>query len=213
MRRPPRPRPCPKVLLVEGNDDLHVVANVCKVQGLPEKAFWIEDKQGYETLIAELATELDASELACLGILVDADIDAARRWAALRNRLIALGYDHAPQDPYPEGIVLAKEGKPNVGVWMMPDNTLPGMLEDFVAYLVPNDNSLWVRAQACVRQIPPDERPFSEHHLSKVHIHTWLAWQEEPGKPMGQAITATYLKPGAPQVTLFVEWMRRLFQI
>jgi hypothetical protein len=48
---------------------------------------------------------------------------------------------------------------------------------------------------------------------SKANIHTWLAWQEEPGKPMGQAITAKYLNPKSKQAELFVNWLRALFAI
>jgi len=203
----------PKTLLVEGKDDLYVVANLCKGAGLPDRTFWIKDKEGYEKLIGDLEVELQASDLQYLGILVDADLDAVNRWIALRSQLVAAGYANVPPQPNPAGIVLRQTGKPDVGVWIMPDNTLPGMLEDFVVHLVPDGDLLWPRVQTCVAQIPREERRFPEHHLSKAHIHTWLAWQKVPGKPMGLAINATYLTSGAPQVTLFIEWLRRLFQI
>ncbi len=42
-------------------------------------------------------------------------------------------------------------------------------------------------------------------------MRTWLAWQEEPGKPFGTAITARYLDADAPPAKALVDWMRRLF--
>ncbi|MGH9822270.1 MAG: DUF3226 domain-containing protein [Blastocatellia bacterium] len=45
----------------------------------------------------------------------------------------------------------------------------------------------------------------------KAHIHTWLAWQEKPGLPLGLAITFRYLNPDAPSAQQLVAWVRRLF--
>lgn len=208
-----RPRTSAKVLLVEGKDDLHVVANLCIALGLPDYGLWIKEKGGYDNLILDLEGELLASGLQSLGILVDADLDVRNRWTSVCKRLMTAGYSDLPQQPGLDGVVLTQPGKPTMGVWIMPDNTLPGALEDFIAYLVPVGDRLWPRVMECVAQIPDDERRFPVQDLSKVHVHTWLAWQAEPGKPMGQAITAKYLIPGAPQVSLFVDWLRRLFQV
>lgn len=50
-------------------------------------------------------------------------------------------------------------------------------------------------------------------HQPKAHIHTWLAWQEEPGTPMGLAITKRYLNADAPYVQQLMDWISRLFDI
>jgi hypothetical protein len=56
-----------------------------------------------------------------------------------------------------------------------------------------------------------DDRPFKEK-LKKAHVHTWLAWQEEPGTPMGLAITKKYLKNVHSEPCLrFISWIRRLY--
>ncbi|MDQ2808925.1 MAG: hypothetical protein M3Z04_18780 [Chloroflexota bacterium] len=47
---------------------------------------------------------------------------------------------------------------------------------------------------------------------SKAYIHTWPAWQEEPGKPMSVAIHPNhYLDAQAPAAQTFVDWLGRLF--
>jgi len=40
-------------------------------------------------------------------------------------------------------------------------------------------------------------------------MHTWLAWQESPGSPMGQAIGKGDLDANAPAAVAFVAWLRR----
>lgn len=35
---------------------------------------------------------------------------------------------------------------------------------------------------------------FKKVHHSKAVIHTYLAWQDEPGNPLGQAITIAFQK-------------------
>ncbi len=50
-------------------------------------------------------------------------------------------------------------------------------------------------------------------HLPVAEIHTWLAWQEEPGSPLGQAITKRYLDADAPRAQQLMDWVRRLFDL
>jgi hypothetical protein len=107
--------------------------------------------------------------------------------------------------------VIDHEDLPRVGVWDMPDNTLPGMLEDYLCFLVPAGDALFERAGRCVAEIPIDERRFAEAHLTKALIHTWLAWQDDPGTPLGQAITKRYFESEGPRVQGLLAWLTRLF--
>ena len=69
------------------------------------------------------------------------------------------------------------------------------MLENFLAFLVPENDKTWEQAKNCVANL--ENKPFIKtnvDHTIKAEIHTFLAWQEEPGKPFGQAITAKYLQ-------------------
>jgi hypothetical protein len=58
-----------------------------------------------------------------------------------------------------------------------------------------------------------EPRHFSEPSTPKAQIHTWLAWQEEPGQPFGIAVTARYLDADAPHAQKLVDWVRRLFLV
>ena len=150
--------------------------------------------QGIETLLASLTDKLKDENLCTLGIVVDADENVAARWQAVTNRLRKIGYDKIPAIPVTEGWVDQQSELPKVGVWLMPNNQIPGMLEDFVACLIPEGDILKEKAEAILREIEEENlNGYSLVHRPKALIHTWLAWQESPGMPMGQAITARVL--------------------
>jgi len=98
-----------------------------------------------------------------------------------------------------------------VGIWIMPDNQTNGILENFLRFLVPADSPLFEHVRSSVARIPAGERRFSQLAEPKAIIHTWLAWQEEPGRPLGTAITARYLDHEVAQVDILVSWLNRLF--
>lgn len=201
-------------LLVEGDDDEHVFYSLLEHYKVPNQ-FKIENKKGVNRLIDELDAELDRSGLARLGIVVDADIDLKDRWISLRDKLIKSGYRRVPIDPQQRGTIIQQDGQPNVGIWLMPDNKVPGILEDFVSFLRPQDDLLWPMAEDIVQKVKviEEDRRFRDVHESKARIHTWLAWQKEPGKPMGQAITARYLDADAPHAQQLIDWVRKLFDL
>ena len=89
---------------------------------------------------------------------------------------------------------------PRLGIWIMPNNQTSGILEDFLRFLVPQPNILFDHAKASVAAIPEGERRFKQLTEPKAVVHTWLAWQEDPGLPFGTAITARFLDPNVPEV-------------
>jgi hypothetical protein len=213
---PKKPKPCQ--LLVEGKNDQHVIWALCNQYQLPE-TFSVEvpeedGTEGIEALLAGLPARLDEPKLQTLGIVVDADRDLAARWQAVRDRLTASGYQNIPKVPPAEGWVYAPPELPRVGVWLMPDNQLPGMLEDFVARLMPPEDALRPKAEAILQEIEEAcLNCYTLVHRPKALIHTWLAWQETPGMPMGQAITARVLSHDCASALTFVEWLQRLFEL
>ncbi len=199
-------------LLVEGDDDAQVLHHLLMRNTIHEQVT-IKKKGGIQELLVSLRTELKGSGERRLGIIIDADTDIAVRWQALRDRLVAFGYNTVPQVPLSDGTILVEDGQPVVGVWIMPNNKLPGMLEDFFSFLVPQGDPLWLMAEDVVQRVIGVERRFPPTQTIKAHLHTWLAWQEEPGKPMGQAITKRYLKAEAPHAQQLMTWIRQLFNL
>lgn len=204
----------PNSLLVEGNDDEHVLYSLFEHYHIPEQ-FEVWNTEGVTQLLEALDVELDRAGLKRLGIIVDADTDLATRWQSLRDILLRrqYPYSHVPVAPDPNGTIIREEDRPVVGIWLMPDNTLPGMLEDFVRFLVPPGDMLWPLAEGIVQQVIAQERRFPESHLMKAHLHTWLAWQDEPGTPLGLAITRRYLDATDAHAQQLIAWTRRLFEL
>ncbi len=219
-KAPKPPKSKPHQLLVEGNNDRHVIWALCEKYQVPE-TFSVEvpnteEGKGIEILLAGLPLKLKEENLRTLGIVVDADRDLQARWQAVRDRLITSGYQNIPKVPSKEGLIYIAPDPhlPKIGVWLMPNNQLSGMLEDFVTYLIPPDDALYPKAVEILQEI--EEAGINRYtliHHAKALIHTWLAWQETPGMPMGQAITARVLSHESPIAIAFVAWLNNLFQL
>lgn len=205
--------PARKILLVEGRDDEHVLKHLCGKRGVPILDE-ITPLGSVERLLENFPVRLKESDVETLGVVIDADTDIAARWQSLRDRLRMAGYQNVPDDPVRAGTILHPPPKtllPRVGVWIMPDNQARGILEDFLRFLVPPGSRLFTHVESSVASIPEEELRFNQLAQPKAIIHTWLAWQAEPGKPLGTAITAKFLDPHVAQVDVLVAWLKGLF--
>jgi hypothetical protein len=201
-----------RILLVEGKDDEHVFRALFGKHNLPQPT--IHQHEGYPRLLEAIPERLKESDVEAVGIVLDADTSLQGRWEAVRHRLVAAGYVTTPAEPDALGLVLTPPVDtilPRVGVWLMPNNMVPGILEDFLRYLVPHGNALFGYAEQTVNGIAEDLRLFPPVDTPKALIHTWLAWQKEPGKPLGLSITAGFLKHTAPEAETIINWTQRLF--
>ena len=204
-----------RILMVEGTDDQHVVMNICSHYNIPP-LLTIEHYGNVDEVINAILPRLrQAREVGdVIGILVDADESAQNRWQAIRQRILAAGYADVPEQLPAGGVIIEPPADtilPRAGVWIMPDNRAPGILEDFLRFMAPTDSALFQYAEACVDGIPPAERWFRDVDRPKALMHTWLAWQETPGRPFGTAITAQFLDPAVPETAAFAGWIRSLF--
>ncbi len=99
-------------------------------------------------------------------------------------------------------------------MWIMPDNRLSGMLETFLAYLVPTaSQSLWTYATEAVAEAKTLGAPYRDVHIDKAKIYTWLAWQAPPGRQLHNAIMERILDPQSPYASGCVDWFRVLYDL
>lgn len=205
-----------RIVMVEGKDDEHVIKHLCGNRGIPP-VLKVSGHLSVENLLDSIPVRLKASyDGDIVGVVLDADVSLADRWAAVRRHLQELSYPNVPATPASSGVIVDPPDDtllPRVGIWLMPDNQLNGMLEDFLALLVPEDSPLFDRINRTVDEIPVAERLFPTTARSKVLIHTWLAWQKDPGLPFGTAITARFLDPLHAKADTFVAWLRELFRL
>ena len=203
-----------KILLVEGVDDENVMKHVCGTRAVG-KLDAIKGQGSVDKLLENFSVRLKESDIETLGVVIDADTDVAARWDGLKDRLSKAGYSNIPTVPVIEGTILEPPVGtllPRFGVWIMPDNQSKGILEDFLRFLVPTTGeTLFNYASSCVDNIPAGEQRFKALYKTKALMHTWLAWQEEPGKPFGTAITARYLDSSLPQADILASWLKKLF--
>ena len=202
------------ILLVEGTNDEHVVKHICGNRGVP-RLDEVKPLGNVENLVDAIPVQLKAAEEGdVVGVVVDADTNLDTRWQSIHAALVKVGYDGVPSQPVVDGTILdASAGVhlPRVGVWLMPDNRTTGILEDFLRFLVPLPSPLLDHMQDSVATIPQADRRFRKVSEPKAVIHTWLAWQKEPGMPLGAAISARFLDANVSQVDVLVAWLMRLF--
>ena len=204
------------ILLVEGDDDKHVIVHICRKRDIPvPNETGVKPHDGVENLMRSFSAQLKAStdEGDVVGAVIDADKDVKARWQAISKRLSDAGYENVPDKPEPKGTILEPpEGSilPTAGVWLMPNNQDCGKLEDFLMSLVPNQDSLFTHATEVVEHLP--DKRFGHKDQVKAIMHTWLAWQESPGRPYGIAIRASFLDAKAPAADGLVSWLNRLSQ-
>ncbi len=200
-----------KVLLVEGDNDCHVVMSLCKAHTVPE-SFGIYQCGSDNGVLKRLnALIIRPEPPQVIGIMLDADNPSlAGRWSSIQGKLGHYDYTF-PIVPDPDGTILeSSSNKPKLGFWLMPNNQVSGMLEDFCAELAEPESLRF--AQECVRQAQDNNlSTFKEVHRSKAIIHTYLAWHDEPGYPLGRAITRQALRPHSEIAVKFIHWLRHLF--
>ncbi len=205
------------LLLVEGDTDKRVVPELIEKLGVPwgspgQEIVKIQSLGGYGELAAQFSTQLKGAGLKRLGILVDADEDPQARWRSLS----AIINDHCPLPPAPQpgGFVGTTTQGIRLGLWMMPDNSQKGMLETFLLAFQPQTSGpLWAHTQAAADTALALGATFLTNHRDKALIHTWLAWQNTPGRQLHQALKENLLDPRCPYAQPFLAWFKALYQL
>lgn len=211
----------PKVLLVEGKDERLVIPYLIEKNGVTwknnnETVVHIRDYEGKKNLVDPdiITTELNASELSMLGIIIDADDDHLASWQSIRNasrQSIPDIPDALPED----GLIHTTSEGIKFGIWIMPDNKMRGMLETFLTYMIPTGNEkLWQFAQEVTQEAKNKGAAFKDTHLDKANIYTWLAWQKPPGLQLHQSVMRKrILNPQHPNAQKFVTWFKTLYDL
>jgi hypothetical protein len=119
-----------------------------------------------------------------IGVVLDVDCRTTNsRWQQIHDKIKSHGYNF-PECPNPSGTVLPPNGdKSKLGICLMPNNQNPGMLEDFLIPLA-NDESISFAAESVNTAKEKGFSTYKDVHHSEAVIHTYLAWQDEPGKPL-----------------------------
>ncbi len=221
-------RSADRILLVEGQDDKHMVWQLCDQNPSFDASreytemsvtltdqrttFQIVDKGNSSELLKSVPQEVVTKGRKTVGVMIDTDADLEKRWDQLvecfGQREIAL-----PQSPKSAGtIILPKQDyMPRVGIWLMPDNVSQGELEDFAIGMIPSDDDVWELSQRFVDSIPNSSRKFQPNKISKAKLYAWLATRKEPCR-MGAAVGTGDLEPTSPPCRALLTWLTDLFR-
>ena len=153
-----------------------------------------------------------------VGIVVDADAGAARRWKDLRNKLTGTGRvgDDELDDRMPEDgvIVPSNASHSRLGIWVMPDNHTSGALEDLLWETIPEDDSFRVCAQNFIENVPTIRRAGASttrhRHTTLALFYSWLA-TTKASKRIDEAFDNREMDIRSEKLDKFAEWLRKLF--
>ncbi|MGL4421356.1 MAG: DUF3226 domain-containing protein [Gemmataceae bacterium] len=194
------------------------------IKGADEREVRIDKKSlGWNGVLDAMDVDILHAVSAPVGFVVDIDVKIDVRWNQVRTALAKCGIPDVPNYCPPDGFI-ATHNSQKIGVWLMPDCRSDFQkLEDFCSTLIPETDLLWGPAQDCTlraQSILNDAKKqgrnlhsISNEHLIKAKIHTWLAWQAEPGRPLGQAIMSAYFQHDSPQALAFLRWLKELYSL
>ncbi len=207
-------------LHVEGTDDSHAIRHLLIKHGVdydhdpwPSEYPRIREIGGKPELLAGVETAIRVSTDRSVGFVLDANSSLRDCWKAISSRLRNVGVEAPAAIPRGGFIGEAKAFRARVGVWIIPDNRRDGALEDFLRDLVDEEDPLLPYAEESVDHARELGARFSENDAGKAVLHTWLAWQQEPGLPYGTAMRARYFRSDSPAARAFVTWFRTVFHI
>lgn len=201
-------------LFVEGEDDKHAIEHLLLKRRMRREAEWfpaLEPVGSVEELLATIEDAVMAGTGGIVGFVPDANGSPAGRWQDLTRELAKTGM--APPNTAPiEGYIgFCDLYRTRVGVWVMPDNRLPGAIEEFLLALIDPADPLLNHAERAAVEALARGAAFPESARKKAELRAWLAWQENPGFPYGRALGAGYFDSDRTVADPFVNWFNRLF--
>ena len=207
-------------LHVEGTDDKHAILHLLIRHGVdydqdpwPPSFPSIRAIGGKDDLLEGVEAAVRLSNNQSIGFVLDANSSLRDRWKAVSSRLCRAGVDVPNVIPREGFIGESQPYRARVGVWLMPDNQREGALENFLRDLVEEKDPLLPYAEQSTKHAKKLGAGFADNDGQKAVLHTWLAWQEESGRPYGTAIRARYFRDESPAAQAFVAWFRTVFNV
>ncbi len=199
-------------LLVEGVDEKLFISNFldAHIEWGNDERDWLVNLKDFGGVTKMLKanvfnTELKTPGLKALGVIVDADDSPEGRWQRIQT-LCQGFFPDLPSSIPTKGLIVTNGGGLRLGVWIMPDNKSPGMLETLLYSMVADTSeTFWTFARETVEKAGDMKDSFRECHREKAHLHTWLALKDPPGERFHHAVA--HSAEAAP----FVEWFIKLY--
>lgn len=197
------------VLLLEGNDDCHIIKKFCKVSTLSINFDFCNCGSDNQVLAQLYALLLKNEAPKIIGVILDADDkDIDSRYKKIKDKVKDF-YKKLPKKIPENGLVHSEGKQPKLGVWIMPNNKDNGALEEFYLELADIDTDF---IDKTIQQAEEKNlTSFKPQHRNKAIMHTCFAWQNKPGMPLHAAINKITLDNNADIARDFKGWLVKLF--
>jgi hypothetical protein len=187
------------ILLVEGESDRGFFEQFCKKLQLndvgvtiatpKDGGLWRKNgNQGVLNVINIYLTQLQDGTIERFAVIVDAEYKDQHALGCqgtierFTSNVAQHGFepDHSRCSPS-DGLVFAhNDGLANIGLWVMPNNSDEGMLEDWMRCCIhPDERALFDHVETTLSGLPEPLTKFKPIHRGRAEIATWLAWQKK----------------------------------
>lgn len=178
----PEPITKKKLLAVEGNDEKSFFKELFKYMGMDAivQVLDVAGKDNFKKEMPLLKKATGFNDLEAIGIIRDADDSFENAFKSVINVLEKIEDLKVPKKPGE-----FSQGNPKVGVFIMPDNSHPGMLEDLCLETVKDTEEMKCVKQFldCAKQL---ENPPKEKDIPKAQVQTFLAVMPDVPNSVGR---------------------------
>lgn len=220
-------------LIVEGENDQHIISNLLWKMQIPNYRVQRNERSatakagiddllitvagGRAELLQSISARIKAGDRSALGFVVDADQDGEhdaaidRTWNAISDQLANAGLAPTESIGTSGWDRIDSRFGTRVGFWIMPNNEIAGAIEEFLHRLIDEHDTLIAFAGESTLKAKADySAQFSVVDVAKAHLACWLAWQNQPGRPPGQAMIHDTFRLEHELARQFVGWVQRL---
>lgn len=214
-----------RILIVEGQGDKvffeklfdKIGFNIgVKIHSPKDYNFDKDGKKRAITLLETLIKQLIDGSISHLGIVLDADF-VSDHWGfeVTFEKIKKLLKKSEYGDPEIKFSGLAfphLNGLGSIGLWIMPDNSSEGMLEDWIKQSVQDsEKSLLGHAIDTTKKL--FNKKFKPIHNSKAEVATWMAWQKRPGCGFDQTIDDSLINLQSKNMIQLVNWIKYIYKV
>ena len=211
-------------ILVEGPGDQDFINSLLKKLGINNVTSFPPSRlsglgNGISNVIKNipvLVRELSAGTYASAGILVDADYAGINggfvsRRQEITDELLANGYSIDGSFAGIGDRFLDGASSLPIGLYVLPDHSNDGMLEDLIKTMVTSTDQVSLLSQACIAVSGVTPKLFrTDIHQSKAEVNTFLAWQKKPPAYFGTLVEENHLDETVPSCGEIIRWINSL---
>lgn len=171
-----------KLLAVEGKDEVIFFKELFKHMGMYDivQVLDVAGKDNFKKEMPLLKKATGFSDLEAIVIIRDADNSYQSAFESIKGVLEKIEGLQVPNKPGE-----FSRGNPKVGVFIMPDNSSPGMLEDLCLETVKDKEEMECVKQfiACAKQL---KNPPKEKDIPKAQVQAFLAIKPDVPNSVGR---------------------------